>query len=147
MKTYKELIALPTFRERFLYAKIGGKVGEFSFGGSRWMNQEFYTSDTWKEARRLAILRDNGCDLAVAGYLIPDEVKVGKVVVRGQIIVHHLNPITIEDVDKDRAILYDPDNLVCVSKDTHEAIHWGNELFLPREYVERAPNDQCPWKG
>lgn len=146
-RTYTELIALPTFRERFLYAKLDGVIGDFSFGGDRWLNQEFYKSEKWKAARMRAILRDEGCDLAVPGYIIPDEIRVGKTIVRGQILVHHLNPITIRDVEEDAPCLYDLENLVCVSKDTHEAIHWANEGFLPREYTERTPNDQCPWKG
>lgn len=134
-KTYKEMRQCKTFEERFDYLKLQGLVGVETFGHDRYLNQVFYRSPKWKKARREAIIRDNGCDLGMDGYEIVDE-----------IIVHHLNPITEEDILRDTPTLYDLNNLVCVSRSTHNALHYGDAGLLPQLPVERTPNDMCPWK-
>lgn len=134
-KRYSELITLPTFEERLNYLKLNGVVGDPTFGGHRYLNQALYQCYEWKAARREAIIRDNGCDLAVPGYLIG-----------GPIYIHHINPITIDDVTERRPCVFDLDNLVCVSFKTHNAIHYrGNDPTdqLPKE---RTKNDTCPWR-
>lgn len=135
-KTYKAMRMLQTFEERFDYLKLQGLVGAETFGHNRYLNQAFYRSPKWKKARREAIIRDNGCDLGVDGYEIVDE-----------IIVHHLNPITEEDLMSDTPTLYDLNNLVCVSHSTHNALHYGDASLIPKLPVERTPNDTCPWKN
>ncbi len=136
MKTYSELINLPTFKQRFDYLKIGGSIGEDTFGFDRWLNQYFYQQSEWRKIRDLVIVRDNGCDLGMDGFTI------GK----RNLIVHHMNPITKRDIlDRNKDIL-DPEFLICVSRQTHQAIHYGNEDLLPAEPVERKANDTCPWK-
>lgn len=136
-KTYSELILLPTFEERYEYLKLDGHVGEDTFGFDRYLNQAFYRSTEWKRIRRWIIVRDNGCDLAH-----PDREIVGP------IYIHHINPISMKDLTDQTDYLRDPENLVCVSYNTHQAIHYGStELLTPTELVERRPNDTCPWKG
>lgn len=135
MKTYKELKTLQTFLERFSYLKIGGRIGQSTFGGDRWINQAFYTSKEWRRTRNGIILRDNGCDLGIDGHDI----------VRN-LVIHHINPVTIEDLEERRDCALDPDNLICVSDITHKAIHYGDESLLPKPFVERKPNDTSPWK-
>ena len=120
IKTYSELITLPTFRERFRYLKIGGRVGEETFGWDRKINQYFYQqSDEWKSIRNYVIVRDNGCDLGIEGYDI-----------YSHIIVHHINPITVEDIRMSSDYLLDPEFLICTSLNTHNAIHYGDESLL-----------------
>ena len=134
-KRYSELIRIPSFRERFEYAKIGGKVGEATFGSRRYLNQMLYTSDEWKHVRNDVIVRDLGCDLAMEGYDIG-----------GRMYIHHLNPITLDDIVRRRPWVLDPENLVCVSSRTHEAIHYGDERLLMENYpVSRSPNDTRLW--
>lgn len=135
MKTYKDLSALPTFKERFLYLKLNGVVGKDTFGFDRIFNQRFYSSPEWKRVRNEVIIRDNGCDLGIEGFDI-----------YGRIIIHHINPITLADIDNHSKILLDPDNLICVSYDTHNAIHYGDESLLVIAPVERKKNDTCPWR-
>lgn len=136
MKTYKQCITFPTFEERFEYLKLDGAVGLATFGSDRYLNQIFYNSPEWKTVRRDVILRDNGCDLG-----IPDRI------VRGRIYIHHLNPISVEDVLNRSSKLFDPDNLICVSRATHEAIHYGDfNLLNPSTPLERKPFDQAPWR-
>ena len=136
MKSYHEMILLPDFKSRYDYLKIGNAVGDRTFGGKRYLNQELYRNDPdWRSSRNEAIIRDNGCDLAV-----PDR-DIGK-----YIIVHHINPITDDDIIHRRPILFDLDNLVCVSRRTHEAIHYGDESLLVLERELRRPNDTCPWR-
>lgn len=136
-KTYSELIAIPTYDDRFRYLKIGGKVGETTFGLERYLNQVFYKCDDWLEVRDKAIVRDEGCDLAFPGYEIR-----GKI-----IIVHHINPITINDIRNRSPKLFDLENLITVAHKTHNAIHYGDESFLiGQTIVTRKPNDTCPWK-
>lgn len=134
-RTYSELSKLSTFKERFDYLKLNGKVGEDTFGHSRFLNQDFYSSPEWRRTRRNIIVRDNGCDMGLEGYSI-----------QGRIYVHHINPITIDDILERRPCLFDPENLICVSSMTHEAITYGIEDMLPTDPVIRRPNDTCPWR-
>ena len=135
-RTYSDLIQLQTFDERFEYAKLAGKVGIDTFGSQRYLNQFLYHNNKeWRRVRDKVIMRDNGCDLAVDGHDILYE----------KIIVHHLNPITIEDIQKERDWILDPEFLVCVTHRTHNAIHYGDDRLI-RFPKERTPNDTCPWK-
>lgn len=135
IKTYSELITIPTYKERFEYLKLGGVVGRDTFGYDRYLNQAFYNSPEWKRFRRDIIIRDNGCDLACKGYSI-----------RGRIILHHINPITYEDLINRNSILFDQENIVCVTHNTHNAIHYGDSNLLTTGPIERTANDTCPWK-
>ena len=136
-RCYSEMIQLPTFEERFEYLKCNGKVAEETFGGLRWANQRFYQrSSEWQELRRFVIIRDLGCDLA-----IPDRI------IGSRIYIHHIEPLTIEDITNMTHKVLDPENLVCTCFQTHQAIHYGSMDLLPKtKLVERAPNDTCPWK-
>lgn len=135
-KSYQELISLPTFEERFEYCKLKAGVGDMTFAGHRYLNQLLYRSSEWKTVRRDVIARDMANDLAH-----PD-----RPIVKG-IYIHHLNPITIDDIENRSSKIFDLDNLVCVSFDTHQAIHYGDEkLLIPTKPTERRPNDTCPWK-
>ena len=134
-KTYSELIQIPTIQERFDYLNQGSVVGDETFGYDRYLNQKFYNTPEWKKVRRNVIARDEGCDMAHPDYPIG-----------GRVIVHHLNPITPRMIlDRDPA-LFDMDNLVCVSHETHEAITYGSKEMLPEDPIERSPNDTCPWR-
>ena len=135
IKTYSELITIPTFIERYRYLKIGGRVGEDTFGYDRYLNQILYKTPEWRSFRREIILRDNGRDLACEGYEIYE-----------RIIVHHIDPITVEDVLKRHPKIFDPENVVCTWLRTHNAIHYGDESLLWNEPISRVPNDTCPWK-
>lgn len=135
IKTYSELIKIPTFEERYQYLKIYGKVAEETFGFRRWINQEFYHSDEWMKFRNKIIIRDNGCDLALDGFEIFDS-----------IIIHHLNPITHEDILNRNPCVLDPDNVVSTKLSTHNAIHYGDETLISNIPVERTKNDTCPWR-
>ena len=135
-KTYDEMLQLNTFEDRLEYLYIGEQVGVRTFGSARYLNQRFYRSARWKRTRRDIILRDDGCDLAMDGMELSNR----------NIIIHHINPITEQDILEDNACLYDPNNLVSVSLDSHNRIHYGvtrNEVPL---VLERTPNDMCPWK-
>lgn len=135
IRSYDELCQLPTFEERYEYLKLNGRIGEETFGSDRYLNQVFYTSDEWKEIRRIVILRDNGCDLGIPGREI-----------KGSIYVHHMNPIRVEDILRHSSILLRPEFLICASKRTHEAIHYGDASLLQTDYKERKPFDTCPWR-
>jgi len=135
-KSYKEILRLKTFEERFEYLKIGGIVGRETFGFERYLNQNFYRSSEWKYTRRNIIVRDNGCDLAIKGREI-----------FGRIIVHHINPITIEDIEFGRNIIFDPDNLICCSHNTSNAIHYGDNSLLIKLPQERRKGDTQLWKS
>lgn len=137
IKTYSELITIPTFIERYYYLKIGGKVGEDTFGHDRYLNQLLYHDREWKRFRRDIILRDKGCDLAHVDYEVPGGVPI---------IVHHINPITVEDILRRDPCVFDPENVVSTILNTHNAIHYGDESLLNIGFVERRPNDTCPWK-
>lgn len=134
-KTYSELITIPTFKERYLYLKLEGVVGKATFGHDRYLNQMLYNSMEWREFRDGILIRDYGCDLACRGFEIP---------VRP--IIHHIDPITVEDVLKRHPKVFDPENVITVSHNTHEAIHYGDERLLIIAPIERKPNDTCPWK-
>ena len=134
-RTYIELIELPTFQERFAYCDLFGKVGAETFGYDRWLNQVLYTSSEWRAFRRDIILRDNGCDLAMDGF---DIGSYGT--------IHHLNPITKEDILERRPCVFDPNNVILVAPDTHKFIHYGRGMAPVKEPIIRRPNDTCPWK-
>lgn len=136
IRSYSELIQLKTFEERYEYLKTPGRVGEETFGFDRYLNQTFYKSKEWIRARNIVIARDLGCDLAFEGLEI-----------YGMIIVHHMNPIAIDDLVNHTKYLLDPEFLVCTSDNTHKAIHYSDESLLSRNtFVERKPNDTCPWR-
>ena len=136
IRTYSELITLPKFEERYEYLKLNGVVGEETFGFNRYLNQEFYQRDKeWLRIRDYVIIRDQGCDLGIEGREI-----------RGKIIVHHMNPITKDDLFKRTEFLLNPEYLICTLKSTHDAIHYGDENLLMKGPVERKANDTCPWR-
>lgn len=135
IRAYSELILLPTFEERFKYLQLNGRVGDDTFGFDRYINQNFYRSAEWKRIRDQIIIRDNGCDLALEGYEI-----------YGRILIHHMNPITVKDVELSTEYLMNPEYLICVTHNTHNAIHYGDEKLLMKGPVVRTKNDTCPWK-
>ena len=135
-KTYTELSALPTFEDRFAYVQTFSKVGEDSFGSKRYLNQVLYKSKEWKKVRDDVILRDNGCDLGIEGREIA-----------GHIHVHHINPITAEQILNRDPAIFDMDNLICCSEITHKALHYGDISSTVSDYKERTPNDTTPWKN
>ena len=135
IRTYSELITIPTFEERFEYLQLKGSVGKDTFGYDRYLNQVLYRSPEWKRLRNQIIIRDGGCDLACDGYDI-----------YGKVLIHHLNPITVEDVLARSRKVFDPDNLVCVSHSTHNAIHYGDVDLLVTGPIIRTKNDTCPWR-
>ena len=137
IKTYSELIALPTFEERYRYLRLGGSVGEDTFGFDRYLNQLFYKDkDLWLPVRDEVIIRDCGCDLGIEDREIKGQ----------RILVHHMNPITKEDVLNRTEYLINPEYLICTTKNTHDAIHYGDESLLITVPPERSRNDTCPWK-
>jgi len=134
--TYSELIQLESFEDRYKYCRLNGVVAQPTFADQRYLNQVLYQSPEWKRVRRDVIVRDNGCDLAHADRSIGS-----------RIYIHHLNPLTVEDILERHECIFDPENLVCVSFDTHQAIHHGDEnLLIPTKPTERTPFDTCPWK-
>lgn len=135
IRTYTELMKLETFEERFRYLKLIAKVGDETFGFDRYLNQQFYHSQEWKSIRNEIIIRDNACDLGIPGR----EMHKG-------IIIHHMNPITKDDLIHQSDFLLNPDYLICVSKKTHSAIHYGDENLLLGGIIERSKNDTCPWR-
>ena len=135
IRTYSELILLPTFEERFKYLQLNRRVGDDTFGFDRYINQNFYKSADWKRIRDQIIIRDNGCDLALEGYEI-----------YGRILIHHMNPITVKDVELSTEYLMNPEYLICVTHNTHNAIHYSDEKLLMKGPVVRTKNDTCPWK-
>lgn len=135
IRTYSDLIKLETFEERYQYLDLKGKVGEPTFGSKRYLNQILYKTDKWLDLRDRIIVRDNGCDLGIPGRKI-----------YGRVLVHHINPITIEDVLNENPKVFDPDNLITTSHLTHEAIHYGNEDLLIKDPIVRFKNDTCPWR-
>lgn len=136
MRTYSELVKLPTFLERFKYLQLNGKVGEETFGYDRYLNQVFYHSPEWRRIRKQILMRDNGGDMGLEDYPI-----------HGYIYVHHMNPISLKDIDDRKEDILNPEYLICVSKNTHDAIHYSNEdILIKREPVIRRANDTCPWK-
>lgn len=135
IKRYSELILLPTFEERYKYLQLNGVIGDETFGFDRYINQMFYRSQEWKQVRDYVIVRDNGCDLGVKGHEI-----------RGKILIHHMNPIGIKDIQQVNKFLLDPEYLITTMLSTHNAIHYGDESLLVTDPIERSKNDTCPWK-
>lgn len=136
IRTYSELIMLPTFEDRYEYLKLNGKIGEETFGFDRYINQQLYQrSQKWKSVRDKVIIRDNGCDLSMEGYEI-----------WGKIIIHHMNPITIEDIERESDFVFNPEYLISTSLNTHNAIHYGDENLLIKAPIERTKYDTCPWR-
>lgn len=135
-KTYLEMSELQTFEERLEYLMLDGKVGEDTFGFDRYLNQALYKSKEWRSLREKIIIRDNGCDLGVEGYEIND-----------RILIHHINPITQQDILERDACVFDPNNLISVSKRTHDAIHYSSSLIVTNKPKVRTVNDTCPWKS
>lgn len=135
IKSYSELLSLTTFEKRFEYLRLGGKVGIETFGFDRYLNQIFYKDQEWLRARDKVIIRDNGCDLGISDREI-----------YGRILVHHINPIAKEDILGRTKYLLDPEYLICTSKNTHDAIHYGDSSILLKDPIERMKNDTCPWK-
>lgn len=137
IRTYSDLILLPTFEERFKYLKLSGSVGKETFGFDRWINQFFYQrSYDWKKVRDHVIIRDNGCDLGMEGYEVNNQ----------RIIIHHMNPISMEDFERESKYLLDPEFLISTTHKTHNAIHYGDERMLFTAPIERTMHDTCPWK-
>lgn len=135
IKNHSELIQLPSFEERYRYLKLSGIVGKETFGYDRYLNQILYKSDAWKHFRRDMIVRDNGLDLGCEGYEIYD-----------RILIHHINPITAEDIIRRKPNVFDPENVISTSHITHQAIHYGDESLLVLAPSERSKNDTCPWR-
>lgn len=135
IRTYEELITFPTFEERFEYLKLDGAVGQETFGFDRHINQSFYKDPEWLRIRNHVIMRDNACDLGIEDRVIYN-----------RILVHHMNPITSKDILERSEFLLDPEYLICVTKNTHDAIHYGNGDNLFKDPIERKPNDTTPWK-
>lgn len=136
LRSYSELRRLDTFEERFRYLSLDGAVGRSTFGFDRYLNQRLYTSREWRQARNYIIVRDSGCDLGVLGYDIHD-----------RILIHHMNPITVEDIVHNEDFLFDPDNLITTTHRTHNAIHYGDERQLVQPHVERSRGDTTPWRS
>lgn len=137
IRTYSELITIPTFEERYEYLRLGGKVGEDTFGFDRWLNQMFYNSGEWRSLRNFIITRDLGCDLGHVDHEIPDGVRI---------YIHHMNPIDVDDIVKRSDFLLDPEYLITTIKSTHDAIHYGDASLLVTNPIVRTMNDTCPWR-
>ena len=135
IKSYSEMCSFSTFIERFNYLKLNGKVGIETFGFDRYLNQVIYCSQEWKRFRRQVIIRDNGCIFGLDGYNI-----------NGRLIVHHINPITLEQIEQRDPMIFSMENVVCVTHNVHEAIHYGDESLIPTDPIIRKPNDTCLWK-
>lgn len=134
IRTYGELIRRSTFEDRFEYLKLGGSVGQATTGFDRWINQKFYRSRQWKDACQFVIYRDEGCDLGVPGH----EIQSG-------LLVHHINPLSVDDITGGLHWILDPEYLITTCHNTHNAIHYGDASLLPKEYVERSPGDTRLW--
>lgn len=134
-RSYNELVSLLTFEDRFEYLKLNGSVGFSTFGFERYLNQSLYRSKLWKHIRRNVIVRDNACDLGIEDRDV-----------YSRLLIHHLNPITIEDIENGNECVFDMNNLICTSHNTHNAIHYGDSSLLPRLPIERRKGDTCPWK-
>lgn len=136
IRTYSDLKRLEFFIDRFNYLKLNGSVGSETFGFDRYLNQALYRSQEWRNVRREIIRRDNACDLGIEDHDIYD-----------RIIIHHMNPLTPEQIEDADQSIFDPEFLICTSTLTHKAIHFSDESLLPKGLIERRPNDTCPWKG
>lgn len=136
-KSYLELITIPTFEERLKYLQTNSRIGDDTFGHGRFVNQALYSSKEWKQLRNHIIVRDNGCDLGLEGYEIAGR----------RILIHHINPITLDDIVNRNECVFNPDNLICVSHMTHNAIHYSSDTEVYQKPVVRSANDTCPWKN
>ena len=136
IRTYSELIKLTSFKDRYEYLRLDGKVGESTFGFDRYLNQILYRSQRWKRIRDKIIIRDQGCDLGIEGY------EIG-----GRIIIHHMNPLIVKDIVDETEFLLNPEYLISTSHDTHNAIHYGDESLLVSEPITRTKHDTCPWRN
>lgn len=136
IRCYHELKNIESLEDRYEYLKLAGRVGQETFGWERYLNQILYRSKRWKAARDDVIIRDNGCDLGVEGFDIYDK-----------IIIHHMNPITVKDLEENNPEIFNPEYLICTSDRTHKAIHYGDKSLLPKLPIDRKPNDTCPWRG
>ena len=136
IKTYSELIAFPTYEERFRYLQLKGAVGKDTFGYDRYLNQILYNSQEWKRFRDKIIIRDNGCDLGIEGYEIYGQ----------NVLIHHLNPISLNDISDRTEFLLNPEYLITTTHRTHNAIHYGDENLLAKGPIVRSANDTCPWR-
>lgn len=135
IRCYSELIQIPDYKERFEYLKLSGKVGAETFGHDRYLNQIFYASQEWRRFRDKIIIRDNGCDMGIDGYEI-----------NTRATIHHIEPICVNDILHQSSRLFDEENVICVSSETHKAIHYGDSDLLVLPFAERKPNDMCPWR-
>lgn len=136
-RSYSELKDILGYEDRFRYLRLDGSVGHDTFGYDRYLNQTLYKSPEWRRVRGLVLTRDNGCDLAHEDYPIPNGYRI---------LIHHINPITVNDIlDRDPKV-FDLNNLIVVTHRTHEAIHYGDESLLPQQPIVRSPNDTCPWR-
>ena len=135
IRTYSKLITIPTFEERYNYLKLNGIVGKETFGYDRYLNQLLYRSSDWRSFRDRIIIRDNGCDLACEGFEL-----------QSRIIIHHIDPITVEDIINKHPKVFDPENVVSTSHNTHLAIHYGDKNLISIGPINRHKNDTCPWK-
>ena len=136
IKTYFELEKLKTFKDRFEYLQLNGQVGKDTFGFDRIFNQRFYRSREWRACRDFVIMRDNGCDLGIEGHEIQS----------GRVIIHHMNPILLSDIENHTDFLLNPEYLITTIHSTHNAIHYGDDSLLTVNPIERVKNDTCPWK-
>lgn len=136
IRTYTELSRLKTFEERFEYLRLNGKVGKDTFGFDRIFNQRFYRSVEWRRVRDIVMIRDNGCDLGVEGHEIYCQ----------RVLIHHMNPFLLEDLEQRADILLDPEYLITTIHPTHNAIHYGDATLISKSPIERSANDTCPWK-
>ena len=134
-RTFRELRKLQTFKERYDYLRLSGSVGVSTFGFDRYLNQVLYTSRDWRDARDAVIIRDWGCDLGIEEYEI-----------RGRLVIHHMNPISVKDIESRNPDIFNPEFLVCTTHITHQAIHYGDESLLPKKPVVRYAGDTCPWR-
>lgn len=135
IRTYTELSKFNTFEDRYSYLKLNGQVGSDTFGFDRYLNQALYNSAEWQRVRKQVILRDNGCDLGIDGYDI-----------NGKIIIHHMNPINVKDIEERNSEIFNPEYLICVTHKTHNAIHYGDNNLQTFKHVDRTPGDTCLWR-
>lgn len=146
IRTYSELITLPSFEERFKYLQLGGQVGKETFGCDRYLNQILYNSQKWRRFRDKIIIRDNACDLAHEDHEIPSWRDENGRLHGPKILIHHINPIITKDITEYNPMIFDPENVITTILSTHNAIHYGDESLLLKAPIERSQNDTCPWR-
>ena len=146
IKTYSELITIPSFEERFRYLQLDGQIVIETFGYDRYLNQILYNSKDWRSFRNYIIIRDNACDLAHEDHEIPSWRDENGKLHGPKILIHHINPIMLVDIEKRNPMIFDPENVITTILSTHNAIHYGDESLLPKKPIERSQNDTCPWR-